>query len=43
MDLGRGYAFDRFYFKAERYSECNENRLNIGSGFFGPLRLGAAF
>ena len=43
MDLGGGYAFDRFYFEAERYNDRNENRLNVGNGFFGSLRLGAAF
>jgi hypothetical protein len=43
LDLGGGYAFDRFYFEAERYDDRDENRLNIANGFFGSLRLGAAF
>jgi hypothetical protein len=43
LDLGGGYAFDRFYFEGERYRDRNENRLNLGNGFFGVLRLGASF
>ncbi len=43
LDLGGGYVFDRFYFEAERYDDRHENRLNISNGFFGSLRLGAAF
>jgi hypothetical protein len=43
LDLGAGYAFDRFYFEAERYKDRDENRLDISSGFFGSLRIGAAF
>ena len=29
-----GYAFDRFYFEAEKYSDRNNNRIDIHSGPF---------
>ena len=41
LELASGYAFDRFYFEGESYDDRYENRLNIGNGFFGTLRLGA--
>ena len=41
LDLAGGYAFDRFYFEGESYDDRHESRLNISSGFFGTLRLGA--
>ncbi len=42
LDLAGGYAFDRFYFEGESYADRYENRLSIGNGFFGTLRLGAS-
>jgi len=41
LELAGGYAFDRFYFEGESYDDRHENRLNIGNGYFGALRLGA--
>jgi hypothetical protein len=43
LDLSGGYAFDRFYFEAKSYDDRNENRVNVGDGFFGSLRLGTSF
>jgi hypothetical protein len=38
-----GYAFDRFWFEGEKYSDRSTNRLDIGSGPFVQLRLGVRF
>lgn len=34
VDIGGGYAFDRFFFEAERYDGRNHNRLNLSDGPF---------
>jgi hypothetical protein len=39
IEVTGGYAFDRFYFEGERYSERNENRFDVGDGTFVAVRL----
>jgi hypothetical protein len=34
FEVSGGYAFDRFYFEAEKYSDRNNNRIDIHSGPF---------
>jgi len=34
FEVSGGYAFDRFYFEADKYSERNDNRIDIHSGPF---------
>jgi hypothetical protein len=43
IDLSVGYTFDRFYFEGEDYSDRHDNRIDVDSGFFGAVRLGARF
>jgi hypothetical protein len=43
VDLAAGYTFDRFYFEGEDYSDRHRNRIDVDSGFFGAVRLGARF
>jgi hypothetical protein len=43
LELSGGYAFDRFYFEGERYSDRNENRVEIASGPFVAARVGVRF
>ncbi len=40
LDATGGYAFDRFYFEGEDYSDRNHNRLDIGDAPFFSGRLG---
>lgn len=39
IEVTGGYAFDRFYFEGERYSERNENRFDVADGTFVAVRL----
>jgi hypothetical protein len=43
VDLSSGYAFDRFYFEGDTYSDRDQNRIDIGNGAFlslmGELRF----
>jgi hypothetical protein len=39
IEVTGGYAFDRFYFEGESYSERNENRFDVGDGTFVAVRL----
>jgi hypothetical protein len=34
FEVSGGYAFDRFYFEGDKYSERNDNRIDIHSGPF---------
>ena len=43
LDLSGGYAFDRFYFEGENYSDRNLNRLEIGDSPFVSARLSLSF
>jgi hypothetical protein len=43
LDLSGGYAFDRFYFEGENYSDRYLNRLDIGDGPYVSARLGVSF
>jgi hypothetical protein len=43
IDVTGGYAFDRFYFEGEGYSDRDDNRIDVDSGFFAALRLGVRF
>jgi len=43
LDVSAGWSFDRFYFEGEKYSERDQNRVNITDGPFLGLRLGARF
>ena len=43
IDIGGGYAFDRFYFEGEGYDDRDQNRFNLGNGFFAQLRVGFFF
>jgi hypothetical protein len=43
VDVAGGYAFDRFYFEGEGYSDRHDNRIDVGDGPFAALRLGLRF
>jgi len=43
VELSGGYAFDRYYFEGEGYSDRRENRLDVGAGPFVVLRVGVRF
>ena len=34
IEVTDGYAFDRFYFEGEGYNGRNDNRIDIGDGWF---------
>lgn len=34
VDLSSGYAFDRYYFEGDNYSDRDQNRIDIGNGAF---------
>ncbi|MCD6364423.1 MAG: transglutaminase domain-containing protein [Planctomycetes bacterium] len=42
-DIGIGYAFDRFFFEGENYSDRRMNRLNIAPGPFAAVQIGWNF
>ena len=43
LDIAGGYSFDRFYFEGESYSDRDDNRVDVESGPFAAIRLGARF
>ena len=43
IDAGGGYAFDRFWFEGEDYSDRNTNRIKLADGPFATLRVGVRF
>lgn len=43
IDVSGGYAFDRFYFEAKKYDDRNEDRLEVGNGPYGAIRVGFRF
>jgi len=43
LDLSAGYVFDRFFFQGKRYSDRNQDRVNVGSGVFGQVQLRLQF
>jgi hypothetical protein len=43
FELSGGWAFDRFYFEGESYSDRTENRVRIGDGPFVVLRVAVRF
>jgi hypothetical protein len=43
IDADVGYSFDRFYFQGEGYSDRDRNRIDVGSGPFVQVRVGARF
>jgi hypothetical protein len=43
LDVAVGYTFDRFYFEGESYSDRGDNRVDVESGPFAAVRLGARF
>jgi hypothetical protein len=43
IDADVGYSFDRFYFEGEGYSDRDRNRIDVGSGPFVQVRVGARF
>ncbi len=43
LELSGGYAFDRFFFEGENYSDCHDNRLDIGAGPFVAVRVSIRF
>ena len=40
IELTGGYAFDRFYFEGERYSERHQDKFDVDDGTFVAVRLG---
>ena len=43
VDIAVGYSFDRFYFEGEGYDDRDQNRVDVGSGPFGAIRLGLRY
>lgn len=43
IEVVGGYAFDRFFFEGEGYSDRHDNRIDVGSGPFVAARLSARF
>lgn len=43
IDAGAGYAFNRYFFEAERWGDRNDARLNIADGPVGQFRVGVSF
>lgn len=41
--LSGGYAFDRFYFEGERYSDRHHNRVAVGAGPFMAAQMSVRF
>jgi hypothetical protein len=41
--LSGGYAFDRFYFEGESYSDRDHNRIDVGSGPFAAVQVSVRF
>ncbi len=43
FEVSGGYAFDRFYFEGDKYSNRNENRIDIHNGPFVIGKIGVRF
>ncbi len=43
LDVGGGYAFDRFFFEGERYDDRDQNRLDLSDGPFLGAQVRASF
>ena len=43
MDVSAGYAFDRFYFEGEDYSDRGLDRVEVENGWFTGIKLSARF
>lgn len=43
MEIAGGYAFDRFYFEGEKFSDRSHNRLNIHDGPFAQLKINLVY
>jgi hypothetical protein len=43
LDAGGGYAFDRFWFEGESYSDRNINRIDLADGPFATFKIGVRF
>jgi hypothetical protein len=43
FELSGGYAFDRFYFEGDKYTNRNENRIDIRNGPFVIGKIGVRF
>jgi hypothetical protein len=43
LDVGGGYAFDRFFFEGERYDDRDHNRLELSDGPFLAAQVRASF
>jgi hypothetical protein len=43
VELSGGWAFDRFYFEGEGWSDRTDNRVRVGAGPFVVLRVGVRF
>jgi hypothetical protein len=42
-EVSGGYAFDRFYFEGDSYSDRNENRIDVDGGPFVVGRIMVRF
>jgi len=40
IDLGGGYAFDRFWFEDDDYDDRGDTRIDIDDGLFVMLQVG---
>lgn len=43
LDVGGGYAFNRFFYEADEFDDRGDNRINLSDGPFGFLQLGIRF
>jgi hypothetical protein len=43
FELSGGYAFDRFWYEGERYSDRDDNRIDVRSGPFVSARVSVRF
>lgn len=43
VDVGGGFAFDRFWFEGEEYGDRGDSRINVGDGPFLAARVGITF
>lgn len=43
VDLGGGYAFNRFWFEGEDYGDRDDQHIELEDRFYGALRVGMSF
>lgn len=43
LDLGGGWAWDRFFFEGENYDDRHQNKIELGSGAYLGAQLGLRF